>query len=204
MFLGKIPAKLPADLDVRHDIDLVPVSKYCNTLSRDEVESIDAFFDSRRKAGHMLESLSPHSNPIFCVKKATGGCRIVHACNKSNDATIPAQTTILREDIVLDSMSGSVIFSTIDPNNGCYQMLMQPSDVPLTAVSTPSGMLWEWLVMPQGLKIAPVTFNHMVSQVLRPLRDFASSFLDNIFVHSRAESNHSNFQVHLWHLKQVF
>ena len=58
--------------------------------------------------------------------------------------------------------------------------------------------------MPQGLKIAPVTFNHMVSQVLRPLRDFASSFLDNIFVHSRAESNHSNFQVHLWHLKQVF
>jgi hypothetical protein len=64
---------------------------------------------------------------------------------------------------------------------------MRESDVPLTAVSTPSGMLWEWLVMPQGLKNAPATFNRMVSNVLRPLRAFASSYFDDIFVHSRAE-----------------
>ena len=79
-----------------------------------------------------------------------------------------------------------------DLANGFYQILMRPSDIPLAAVSTPFNMLWEWLVMPQGLKIAPVTFNRMVSQVLRPLRDFASYFLDDIFVHSRAEGNLSD------------
>ncbi|CAI5705846.1 unnamed protein product [Peronospora effusa] len=101
-------------------------------------------------------------------------------------------------------MSGSVIFSSIDLTDGFYQILMRPSDIPLTAVSTPSGMLWEWLVMPQGLKNAPATFNCMVSQVLRPLRNFSPSYFDDIFVHSRAEGNLNDVQVHLQHLKQVF
>ncbi|KAE8971517.1 hypothetical protein PR001_g26863, partial [Phytophthora rubi] len=141
VFPDKIPAELPADRGVK---------------------AIDDFFEGRRQAGHVRESISPHSSPTFCVKKATGGWRIVDAFNKLNDATIPAQTPIPRKDM---------------------------SDIPLTAVSTPSGMLWEWLVMLQGLKNAPATFNRMVSHVLRPLRDFAPSYFGDIFVHSRAEGD---------------
>ncbi|KAE9333112.1 hypothetical protein PR003_g14177, partial [Phytophthora rubi] len=193
---------------VRHEIDLVPGSKYCVTrqwpLPRDQVQAIDDFFEGRRKAGHVRESISPHSSPTFCVKKATGGWRIVHAFNKLNDATIPAQTPIPRKDMVLDTMSGSVIYSAIDLTDGFYQILMRESDIPLTAVSTPSGMLWEWLVMPQGLKNAPATFNRMVSHVLRPLRAFAPSYFDDIFVHSRAEDGLSAVDVHLRHLRKVF
>ncbi|KAE9182726.1 hypothetical protein PF002_g26909 [Phytophthora fragariae] len=101
-------------------------------------------------------------------------------------------------------MSGSVIYSAIDLTDGLYQILMRESDIPLTAVSTPSGMLWEWLVMPQGLKNAPATFNRMVSHVLRPLRAFAPSYFDDIFVHSRAEDGLSAVDVHLRHLRKVF
>ncbi|KAE8964197.1 hypothetical protein PF011_g28759 [Phytophthora fragariae] len=100
IFPEKIPAELPAERGVRHEIDLVPGSKYCVTrqwpLPRDQVQAIDDFFEGRRKAGHVRESISPHSSPTFCVKKATGGWRIVHAFNKLNDATIPAQTHIPR------------------------------------------------------------------------------------------------------------
>ncbi|KAE9019056.1 hypothetical protein PF011_g5994 [Phytophthora fragariae] len=172
VFPDKIPAELPADRDERHEIDLAHGSKYCVTrqwsLPRDQVKAIDDFFEGRRQAGHVRESISPHSSPTFCVKKATGGWRIVHAFNKLNDATIPAQTPIPRKDMVLDSMSGSVIYSAIDLTDGIYQILMRESDIPLRAISTPSGMLWEWLVMPRGLKNAPATFNCMVSHVLRP------------------------------------
>ena len=129
------------------------------------------------------------------MKKATGGWRIVHAFNKLNDATIPAQTPIPRKDMVLDSMSGSEIFSAHVLTDGFYQILMRESDVPFTAVSTPSGMLWEWLVMPQGLKNAPATFNRMVTQVLRPLRAFAPSYFDEICVHNRAEDKISAVEV---------
>ena len=104
VFPDKIPAELPADRVVWYEIDLVPGSNYCVTqqwpLPRDQVEAIDAFFEGRRKAGHVRESISLHSSPTFCVKKATGGWRIVHAFNKLNDATILAQTPIPRKDMV--------------------------------------------------------------------------------------------------------
>ncbi|OWY97338.1 polyprotein, partial [Phytophthora megakarya] len=198
IFPDKIPAELPADRGVHHEIDLAPGTKYCVTrqwpLPRDQVKAIDDFFENRRQAGHVQ------------------GHRWM-AFNKINDTTIPAQTPTPRKDLVLDSMSGSVIYSVIDLTDGSYQIfmrecvyqiLMRECDVPLTAVSTPSGMLWEWLVMPQGLKNAPATFNRMVSHVLRPLRDFAPSYFDDIFVHGRAEGDLSAVDVYLQHLRQVF
>ncbi|GMF37806.1 unnamed protein product [Phytophthora fragariaefolia] len=101
-------------------------------------------------------------------------------------------------------MSGSIIFSAIDLTDGLYPILMKESDIPLTAVSTPSGMLWEWLVIPQGLKNAPAASNRMVSHVLRPLRAFAPNYFDDIFVHSRAEDGLSAVNAHLRDPRPVF
>ncbi|GMG18510.1 unnamed protein product [Phytophthora fragariaefolia] len=46
-----IPAELPQDKGVQHEIDLVPGTKYCVTrqwpLPREQVKAIDAFFGSR-------------------------------------------------------------------------------------------------------------------------------------------------------------
>lgn len=207
VFPETVPAVLPVDKGIRHEIDLEPGSKYCVTrqwpLPRDQVKAIDDFFAFRQKAGHVRESNSPHSSPTFCVKKATGGWRIVHAFNKLNAATIPAQTPIPRKDVIIDSMSGSTIFSTIDLMDGFYQILMRESDIPLTAVSTPSGMLWEWLVMPQGLQNAPGTFNRVTTHHLRPCRDFAPSYFDDIYPHSRASETESDVEVHRGHLRAV-
>ncbi|KAG3002336.1 hypothetical protein PC120_g19784 [Phytophthora cactorum] len=80
---------------------------------------------------------------------------------------------------------------------------MRESDIPLTAVSTPSGMLWEWLVMPQGLSNAPATFNRLVTQLFRPLRAYAQTYFDDIFVYSRAGDGKTAVEVHLGHLRRV-
>ena len=207
VFPEKMPSALPMDRGVRHEIDLDPGTKYCVTrqwpLPREQVAAIDDFFAKRHAAGHVRESKSPHSSPTFCVRKATGGWRIVHAYNKLNAATIPAQTPIPRKDVMLDSMGGSTVFSALDLTDGFYQILMRESDAPLTAVSTPSGMLWEWLVMPQGLRNAPATFNRLVTHLLRPHRAYAPSYFDDIFVHSRAEGEVSEVDVHKRHLAAV-
>ncbi|KAE9170999.1 hypothetical protein PF004_g27696 [Phytophthora fragariae] len=77
VFPDKIPAELPADRGMRHEIDLASGSKYCATrqrpLPRYQGKAIDDFFEGHRQAGHVRESISPHSSPTFCVKKATGG-----------------------------------------------------------------------------------------------------------------------------------
>ncbi|KAE9109806.1 hypothetical protein PF007_g12107 [Phytophthora fragariae] len=161
------PSVLPPDRDVRHEIDLVPGTKYCTTrqwpLPKEQVDVIDAFFAAKHAAGMVRESKSPHSSPTFCVRKPNGKWRIVHAFNKLNTATIPASTPIPRKDVLRNNRAGCTIFSTLDMVDGYYQLLMRKPDIPLTAVSTPSGMLWEWLVMPQGLSNAPATVNRLVT-----------------------------------------
>ncbi|POM58605.1 Pol protein [Phytophthora palmivora] len=58
--------------------------------------------------------------------------------------------------------------------------------------------------MPQGLSNAPATFNRLVTQLFRPLRTFAQTYFDDIFVHSRAEGGQTAMEVHLKHLRRVF
>ena len=76
---------------------------------------------------------------------------------------------------------------------------MQASDIPLTAVSTASGMLWCWLVMPQELSNAPATFKRLVKQLFRPQRTYVQTYFDDIFVHSRAEQGRSDVDNHIGH-----
>ena len=196
-----VPYELPKDKGTRHEIDLKPGSKYGVMkqwpLPREQVLAIDKFFADRLAAGHVRESTSPHSSPNFCVRKATGGWRIVHAFNKLNAATVPAQTPIPRKDVIIDCMSRSTIFSSMDLMDGFYQILMREKDIPYTAVSTPSGMLWEWLAMPQGLSNAPATFNRCVTSLLRYVREFAApSYSDDVFVHSQAMDGQTDLEVH--------
>ncbi|POM79368.1 Pol protein, partial [Phytophthora palmivora] len=79
------------------------------------------------------ESKSPHSTPTFCVRKPNGKWRLVHAYNKLNNATVPAQTPIPRKDVLLNNMSSSTLYSALDLVDGYYQILMREGDIPLTA-----------------------------------------------------------------------
>ncbi|POM81321.1 Pol protein [Phytophthora palmivora] len=201
------PSQLPPDPGVRHEIDLVPGTKYCVTrqwpLPREQCEVIDTFFVEKTKSGMVRESKSPHSTPTFCVCKPSGKCRLVHAYNKLNNATVPAQTPIRRKDMLLNNMSGCTLYSALDLIDGYYQILMRESDIPLTAASIPSGMLWEWLVTSQGLSNASATFNCLVTQFFRPLRTFTQAYVNDISVHSRDEDGQTAMEVHLKHLRRV-
>ena len=84
-----------------------------------------------------------------------------------------------------------------------YKLLMRASDIPLTAVSTTSGMLWKWLVMPQGLSNASDTFNRLVTQLFRPHRAYAQTYFNDIFFHSHPEQVHSDADNQIDHLRAV-
>ncbi|RAW39836.1 hypothetical protein PC110_g3913, partial [Phytophthora cactorum] len=72
----EIPAELPQDKGIHHEIDLVSGTKYCVTrqwpLPRDQVKAIDDLFDSRRQAGQARESKSPAQCTNFLCQEATG------------------------------------------------------------------------------------------------------------------------------------
>ncbi|KAF0687534.1 Aste57867_20725 [Aphanomyces stellatus] len=156
VFPEEVPAMLLKDKGVRHVIDLVPGTKYC-VNRRWPVPRWPC-------AGEHDSALQPDILREDTNQRLADRARVQQA----ERGTIPAETPIPRKDVIIPGMAGSTIFSTIDLRDGFYQILMRIKDIPKTAVSAPSGMLWEWLVMPQGLSNAPATFNRMVTEKLRP------------------------------------
>ena len=98
------PSFLPPDRGVHQEIDLVSGNKYCVTqqwpFPREQCDVINEFFRANHKAVMARESKSPHSTPIFCVKKSNGKWRIVHAYNKLTATTTRAQTFIPLKDVL--------------------------------------------------------------------------------------------------------
>ena len=93
--------------------------------------------------------------------------------NNINGADIPVHTPIPRTDVLQNVMVLCTRFSALDLVDGYYQFLMRAIYIPLTVVSTPSGMLWEWFVKLQGLSNTPAIFNRLVTQLFRPHRGYA-------------------------------
>jgi hypothetical protein len=89
-----------------------------------------------------------------------------------------------RVDEILNDCAKGKFFSTIDMTNSFFQTRMHPDHIHLTAVSTPFG-LYEWMVMPMGLRNAPSIHQRCVTHALRGLLGrICPIYLDDIIIWS--------------------
>jgi hypothetical protein len=102
----------------------------------------------------------------------------------------------LVEDII-SQLGKSAWFTALDLQSGFWQIKMAPEDVGKTELVTKSG-LFEWTVMPFGLKNATSTFTRTMTEVFKGFGDsFLKIFVDDLNVHSE------EWQDHLQHLGAV-
>jgi hypothetical protein len=74
--------------------------------------------------------------------------------------------------------------------NSFFQTLVHPDDVKYTATLTPFG-LWEWVVMPMGLRNSPATHQRRVTMALRDLIGrICHVYLDDIIIWSQSLAEH--------------
>jgi hypothetical protein len=93
------------------------------------------------------------------------------------------------DDILNDCTKGK-IWATINMTNSFFQTWMHLDDIPLTAVSTPFG-LFEWMVMPMGLRNAPAIHQWHVSSALQPhIGKICYIYLDDIIIWSNTIKEH--------------
>ncbi|KAG6481401.1 hypothetical protein ZIOFF_058002 [Zingiber officinale] len=89
----------------------------------------------------------------------------------------------------MERIGRSKIFSMFDLKSGFHQVAMDPDSVPWTAFWVPDG-LFEWLVMPFGLKNAPAIFQRKMDNCFKGTEDFIAVYIDDILVYSETEEEH--------------
>lgn len=116
-------------------------------------------------AGCIRPSSSPCAIPVFIVPKSNPNVLPcwVNDFHQLNENTITNSHPLPQIDDILNDCAKGKIWGTIDMTNSFFQTRMHPDHVHLTAVNTPLG-LYEWLVMPMGLKNHQPSTNDMSQQ----------------------------------------
>ena len=117
-------------------------------------EEIARQLRNMQRDGVIQPSNSPWSSAVVMVRKKDGSHRFCVDYRELNSVTKADTFPLPRIDDLLDQLGGARYFSTMDLASGFWQIQMEPDSREKTAFVTPQG-LYEFLVMPFGLKNAP-------------------------------------------------
>ena len=132
-------------------------------------------------SGVIRASNSPWASPVVLVRKRDGSLRFCIDYRDLNSVTKADTFPLPRVDELLDQLGRSKYFSTLDLASGYWQVPVHPASREKTAFITHQG-LYEFQVMPFGLKNAPAVFQRLMQRVLHGLNpeegpDFVSIWM---------------------------
>ena len=146
--------------------------------------------DKMLKNGIIKKSEGPWSSPVVIVTKKDGSARFCIDYRKINNITITDAHPLPRIDDVLEQFREAKWFSSIDLASGYWQIEMNEKDREKTAFTCHLG-LFEFNVMPFGLKNAPPTFQRMMNEILKDwLDEFVVVYIDDIMIYSKTFEEH--------------
>jgi hypothetical protein len=181
--------------------DETPVYRRRHRLSKHEWELVD----ERCKELHEVGLIQPSSFDfatavVMPAKKDSAGLwtkkRMCRDYRPLNLVTPHDRYPMPIPEELFDSIGDSNIFTIVDPRQGFNQIVLVEKERKKTTFHG-SNKLWEWLVMPFGLKNAPVFFQRVMDQVLEGA-DFLKCYIDDVLVHNKG------LLQHLAHLEELF
>lgn len=95
-----------------------------------------------------------------------------------------------RIDDLLDILSNSKRYATVDVTSDCWPMCMAEEDIQKMASVTHDSH-YEWLVIPFGLRSAPATFQWVVQTMIQKHQLWnALNYFGNIIIHLETKEQH--------------
>ncbi|KAG0420471.1 Transposon Ty3-G Gag-Pol polyprotein, partial [Dictyocoela roeselum] len=134
------------------------------------------------------EMETPFVSPAFMIRKKNGKIRLVVNYRELNRCTKPIQISFPKLSDILQTLNGSRYFTTLDLNQGYYQVPIRKLDIPKTGFRI-CGKTYVFNRMPFGLANAPRTFTKIMMKILGDL-EFVKIYMDDILIHSESEASH--------------
>ena len=180
---------------VSHSIEIVGEKpKRCGVrpLNPAMREVLKTHIDELKNNDLIQASNSEYACPVVMVKKKDGSLRFCCDFRRLNDVTRFDSYPLPRISEVISTLEGAKVFSTLDLKSGYHQILMNPEDTHKTAFATQFG-LYEWKVMPMGLKNAPATFERLMDLIMTGLNwKNVLIYLDDILIFGKDFEEHYN------------
>ena len=145
------------------------------------------------KANLIRRSNSPYAAATVMAKKAdllgnVGALRMCGDYRDLNKVTVRDSYPMPTPDEIFDRLHGATLFTTLDLRQGFNQIELREEDREKTAFHGPDG-LYEWTVMPFGLRNASACFQRVMAAVLRDI-DYVDCFIDDVVVFSDRVEDH--------------
>jgi hypothetical protein len=198
LFPPDIPdvANLPDDvlMNVKLKDELKPMVARAYSCPRKYQEGWKTLIQQHLAAGCIHPSSSNYISPNFIVPKSDPTIlpQWVNDYRKLNANTIADNHPLPLVTDILHDCAGHKFYGKIDMTNSFFQTKMHPDSVKFTAVNTPFG-LYEWLVMPMGLRNSPVVHQCRVFSALHALiGKICHVYLDDIIIWSNSLAEHEH------------
>nr|GEU57252.1 putative polyprotein [Tanacetum cinerariifolium] len=138
------------------------------------------------KQPHKLKEEKDFSN----YEEIKGTKWMVFNYKSLNDNTYKDQYSLLGINTIIKRVGGAKIFSKFDLKSGFHQVFMDEKLIPWTTFLVPGG-LYEWLVMPSGLKNAMAIFQRKINKCFKGIDSFIAMYIDDVMVFSKNEKEHA-------------
>jgi hypothetical protein len=158
-------------------------------LSEEMLVEFKKQVDDMLAKGVIRESKSPWGAvPVF-VRKKGGEWRMALDYRRLNQTLVFDAYPLPRLWDMVTSLSGYKLYTALDANWGFWNLKLSEESKKFTAIITPWG-LFEFNVLPFGIKNSPGEFQRAMDVALKDLRDFVKCYIDDITFGSMDEEEH--------------
>ena len=184
---------IPSRTDkIYHDVDIIdgskPVKQHPYRMNPVKQQYL------REEVQYLLEnnfiepSQSQWSSPCILVPKPDGTFRMCTDYRKVNSVTKTDTFPIPRIDDCIDNIGHAKYVTKFDLLKGFYQIPLTDRAKEISAFVTPDG-LYQYKVMPFGMKNSPATFQRLVNGLVSDL-DGCKAYIDDAIIFSEEWEQH--------------